>query len=193
MISLNARVSAVCLVVGSVATLVLSMAPQLVALRFIALMTCTVGAWAFADEMGIGKPLNRAGLVAFAFAVVAKILVLLDVGNSDVAGGRLLYALMLLLALLLWSMAFLHRDGPLKVAGAIGASATIMSIVALVAGHIFVGVGAFWGIGSLYGQFDAARTGTPQIMSLIEIIFVAWSAIAGAALWTGKITRSPAQ
>lgn len=190
MVSLNARVSAVSLVVGSVATLALSLTPELVPLRFIALMVCVVGAWAFADEMGIRKPLNRAGFVAFVFAVLAKTMMLLNVDNSEVAGSSLLYAFTLLLALFLWSMAFLHRDGQLKFAGAVGAFATIVSILTLIAGHIFVGVGALWGIGSLYGQLNAVTSGAPQIFTVIEVVFVVWSLVASAALWTGQIKLS---
>lgn len=187
MVSLNARVGAACLVVGAVATLALNLAPTLVPLRFIALMICVVGAWAFADEMGIFKPLNRAGFVAFSFAALARILMLLDLGNSEVAGSSLLYAFMLLLALFLWSIAFLHREGPMKLVGSVGASATLLSLAALIAGHIFVGVGALWGIGSLFNQINAATTGTPQIIAIIEGIFAVWSVIVGAALWAGKI------
>ncbi|MCP3968780.1 MAG: hypothetical protein GY717_00365 [Rhodobacteraceae bacterium] len=192
MASVNARVSAAGLIAGSAATLAVGFAPELVPLSFVALGLWVFGAWGFADEMGVRKPLNRAGLVALVFAAVARILVLLDVGNS-VVSGSLLYAFALLLALLFWSMAFLHRDGRLKIAGAVGASATIIPILALIAGHVFVGVGAYWGIGSLYGGLSSPMTDTPRIITIIEVVLVVWSLIAGTALWTGKIENSPAQ
>lgn len=44
MVSVNARVSAVCLIIGSTASIMLSFAPELVPLRFVALMVCIVGA-----------------------------------------------------------------------------------------------------------------------------------------------------
>ncbi len=192
MVSLNARVGAITLVVGSWATAALVLAPELVPLRFAALMVSTMGASAFADEMGIRKPLNRAGLIAFAFAALAKTLMLLNVGNSEVAGSSLLYAFTLLLALLLWSMAFLHRDGKLKAAGAVGASVTIISISVLIAGHIFVGMGALWGIGSLYGTITSETTDAPKIIMIIEVVYAVWSLFAAMALWTGQIKVSPA-
>lgn len=190
MASLNARVSAISLIVGSVATVALGFAPELVPLRFFAFGISFFGAWGFADEMGLRKPLNRAGLVALGFAGVAKTLELLNLGNSEISGSSLLYAFALLLALLLWSMAFLHRDGQLKVAGAVGASVTIIPILILIAGHIFVGVGALWGIGSLYGGMGESMATTPPIITTIDVVFVIWSMMAGAALWTGQIEMS---
>lgn len=191
MTSLNARVSAVSLIVGSVATLALGFAPELVPLRFVALGVSVLGAWGFADEMGAHKPLNRAGLVALSFAATAKTLHLLGDGNTAASNSLLLYAFALLLALLLWSSAFLHRDGPLRIAGMIGASAAIVPILALIAGHILVGVGSFWGIGALYGELNAPTTDIPRIIMIIEIVFVFWSLIASAALWTGQISGDP--
>ena len=187
MVSLNARVGAVALTVGSAATVALSLAPQLVPLRFVAFGLCVFGAWAFADEMGLRKPLNRAGMVALVFAAGAKSLVLLNVGTSAAAGGSLLYAFSLLLALLLWSLAFLHRDKRLKIVGAIGASVAVLPIVALIAGHVFVGIGALWGIGTLYGATYATNADTPEIISIIELVFLVWSLFAAVALWTGQI------
>lgn len=191
MASLNARVSAVGLIGGSAATFALGFAAELVPLRFVALGLFVLGAWGFADEMGAHKPLNRAGLVALAFATVAKTLLLLD-GSSPAASSNLLYAFALLLALLLWSMAFMHRDGPLKIAGAIGASVTFIPILALIAGHIFVGVGAYWGIGTLYGGLNGVMVADPQIITIIEVVCATWSLVVGAVLWTDQIKTSNA-
>lgn len=191
MASLNARVSAVGLIVGSFAALALAFAPELVPLRLFALGFFVFGAWGFADEMGVHKPLNRAGLVALAFAAVAKTLELLNLGNSVISGSSLLYGFALLFALLLWSMAFLHRDGQLKIAGAIGASVTVTPILVLISGHIFVGVGALWGISTLYGGLNDTLYDPPQIITIIDVVIAIWSLIAGAVLWTGQIEMSP--
>lgn len=192
MASLNARVSAIGLIAGSAATVALGFAPELVPLRFVALGIFVFGAWGFADEMRMHKPLNRAGLVAIAFATVAKTLLLLD-SSAFAASSSLLYAFALLLALLLWSIAFMHRDGPLKIAGAIGASVTFIPILALIAGHIFVGVGAYWGIGALYDGLNGVMVADPQIVTIIEVVCAAWSLVAGALLWTDHIKTSNAR
>lgn len=190
MASLNARVSAVCLIAGSVATLALALAPELKPLRILALGIFALGAWGFADEMGVRKPLNRAGLVAVAFAVLAKTMVLLEKGDAS-ASGSLLYAFSLLLALLLWSIAFLHRDGGLKVAGAVGASVALIPILGLIAGHIFVGVGVYWGIGTLYDGLSGEMTDTPRIITIVEGVCFVWCIVASTALWTGQIETRP--
>lgn len=191
MTSLNARVSAVGLIGGSAATLALGFAPELVPLRFVALGLFVLGAWGFADEMGVHKPLNRAGLVALAFAAVAKTLSLLD-GSTLAASGSLLYAFALLLALLCWSTAFMHRKGSIKIAGAIGASVTFIPILILIAGHIFVGVGAYWGIGALYDGLNGTMVADPQIITIIEVVCATWSLVAAAILWTDQIKPSSA-
>lgn len=191
MASLNARVSAVSLIVGSVATLALGFAPELVPLRFVALGISVLGAWGFADEMGIYKPLNRAGLVALAFAALAKTLLLIEDSNPVSSSSLLLYAFALLLAVLLWSLALLHRDGQLKMAGAVGASTAMVPILALIAGHIFVGAGSLWGIGALYGELNGPTAAMPQINMVIEVVFAIWSLIASAALLTGRIGGDP--
>lgn len=190
MASLNARVSAVNLSIGSIATLALSFAPELVPLRFIALGLCLSGAWGLADEMGAQKPLNRAGLVAFGFAGIAQTLILLGASSAVIPTSSLLYAFGLLSAMLLWSIAFLHRDGALKLAGLVGASVTLVPIVALIAGHIFVAVAGVWGIGTLYEGLNGAATDVPRIRTIIDVVFVFWGLMAAAVLWTGQIKPS---
>lgn len=191
MTSLNARTGAIALILGSGGTIALSLAPELIPIRFLALGLSIFGGWAFADEMGLRKPLNRAGMVALSFAAGAKTLVLLDAGTAANAGSSLLYAFSLLLALLLWSIAFLHRDRQMKIVGGVGASAALIPILMLIAGHIFVGVGALWGIGTLYGGANAAMESTPAIITIIELIFLKWCLLAAAALLYGKIGSSP--
>ena len=190
MTTLNARVGAVALVAGSGGTVLLRLVPaDLAPMLVLALGLSALGAWAFADEMGLRKPLNRAGLVAFAFAAMARTMVLLQEPGS---GQRflVLYLFSLLLALLLWSLALLHRDGPLKVAGALGAAGTVLPILLLVAGHLFLGAGAIWGISALYGAATAQPQVSPAIVGVINAIFLAWSLLAAAALWSGRMEAS---
>lgn len=186
MASLNAGFGAIGLVAGSGATVALGLAPELVALRFVALGVFACGAWAFADEMGADKPLNRAGLVCLGFAVVAKILVLLGVDGGGASAG-VLYAFALLFALLFWSIAFLHRGTGLKAIGAVGASMAVVPILILVAGHVFVGFGALWGMGALYSGMEGALADALRIVLIVEIVCAVWSVLAGIALWMGWI------
>ena len=85
---------------------------------------------------------NRAGFVFFAMAIaIAKVQLTPGVAAKLVGRYCLLYAALLLLALLFWSTAFLHRQRTLKAIGAVGVLASIVPIIALVVGGRLLGVG----------------------------------------------------
>lgn len=187
MASLNARVGAVALIIGGAGTVALGFAPvQLAPLQILALAISVFGVWAFADEMGHGKPLNRAGLVAFAFAAASKTVVLIG-GTVSEQQYLILYLFSLMGALFLWSLALLHRDRSLKIAGALGAVSALLPILLLIAGHVFLGVGAVWGISYLYDTSLGGAVATPAIAKVVEGVFMIWSFAAAALLWTGKV------
>jgi hypothetical protein len=72
--SSNARVGAVSLGVGAFIALGLShTALPLAPLRLLTLAVAAFAAWAFCEEMGLRRPLNRAGFVFFAIAVATKV------------------------------------------------------------------------------------------------------------------------
>lgn len=186
--TLNAKVGAVTLAAGAFMTLSLSLieAP-LAPLRVLTLAAAAFAAWAFCDEMGMRKPLNRAGFVFFAIAAMAKAQILLGVAAEFSGRYHLLYAAFLLLAVLFWSVAFLHRQKALKLVGAIGVLATLAPIAAIVVGHIAVGVGAAIGVGAL---LSAAEGGTPSdlgFVTMVERIFGLWGFVAAWLLWWGHI------
>jgi hypothetical protein len=191
--TLNARVGAVTLAVGALMTLLLShVDASLAPLRILTLAIAAFAAWAFCDEMGLRKPLNRAGFVFFAIALAAKVQILLGVATQFVGRYYLLYAAFLLLAVLFWSVAFLHRQRELKVVGAVGLLATLTPIAAIIVGHIVVGLGAVVGVGSL---LSAAEGGTPSDLSFVttaERIFGLWGYVAAWLLWRGHIVNKPA-
>lgn len=187
-ITQNAKVGAIALVAAALSTLALSqvqlpMAP----LRLIALALAVFAAWAFCDEMGIRKPLNRAGFVAFAMAAAAKFQVVLGVAPEFTGRYLLLYAAFLLVALLLWSIAFLHRQRSLKVLGAVGVIATLAPIAALVLGHIAVGAGALLGVNAILASSTGSAPTDQGFIILVERIFAIWSFITAWLLWRGQI------
>ena len=186
--SLNAKVGAVALTVGSLAVVGLGQIPMTLApLNLLALGVLTLGAWAFGDEMGLRKPLNRGGFVVFIAAMFARIHPLLE-PQSPVQGRYfLLYAFALLLAMLLWSVAFLHRQRDVKAAGAVGALVSVAPIVALIAGHLAVGAGAFAGIRALMAATDGAALTDLSSIHTIELIFALWSLTTARFLWRGDI------
>ena len=182
--TLNARVGAVTLAVGAFMTLLLSHVDvSLAPLRILTLAIAAFAAWAFCDEMGLRKPLNRAGFVFFAIALVAKVQILLGVATQFAGRYYLLYAAFLLLAVLFWSVAFLHRQRELKVVGTIGVLATLTPIAAIVAGHIVVGLGAVVGIGSLLSATEGGAPSDLSFVTIVERIFGLWGYVAAWLLW----------
>ena len=185
--SLNAKVGAVALVAGAFLTLLMShFAEPLAPLRLLVLGLMAFAAWSLCDEMGMRKPLNRAGFVFFAIAVAVKVQIVLGVA-ADIAGRyQLLYAAFLLAALLLWSVAFLHRQRTLKVIGAFGVLASLGPIVVLVVGHV-VGAGALLGVGAMLSAAEGSAPADLGFVTLIERIFGLWGYCAGWLLWRGHI------
>lgn len=190
--SLNARVGAITLAVAAFLTLLLShTAVPLAPLRILTLAVAAFAAWAFCDEMGLKKPLNRAGFVFFAIAAVTKVQISLGMGAQFIGRYYLLYAAFLLLAVLFWSVALLHRQRELKIIGAVGLLATVGPIVAIVVGHIVVGVGAAIGVGSLLSATDGSTPSDLSFVTLVERIFGLWGYVVAWLLWRGHIVDKP--
>jgi hypothetical protein len=92
---------------------------------------------------------------------------------------------------LLWSVAFLHRERSLKVVGAAGLLASLAPIVMLVAGHLGLGAGAVLSIGALLSATSGTATGDLGFVTLVERIFGLWGYVAAWFLWRGHIRFSP--
>lgn len=185
--SLNARVGAVALALCAFLTLLLShFAASLAPLRLLCLALSAFAAWCFCDEMGLRKPLNRAGFVLFAIATLAKVQVICGVAPEFAGRYYLLSSSFALLALLFWSVAFLHRQRPLKIVGAVGAVAAVAPIVALVVGHLVVGVGAALGLQALLAGHGSTPTDY-TFVKLVERLFGLWAYAAAWFLWRGHI------
>ena len=190
-VTLNARVGAVALAVGALMTLALShTAMALAPLRILALAVAAFAAWAFSDEMGLRKPLNRAALVFFAIAAFTKVQIALGVDASVLGRYLLLYAGFLLLAVLCWSLAFLHRQRELKLAGAVGLLATAAPIAAIVVGHVAVGMGAAFGVGGLLAAAQGDVMADTGFVTIVERIFGLWAYLAAWFLWRGHIVAT---
>lgn len=188
--TLNAKVGAVTLAIGAFMTLLLShTSVSLAPLRIVTLAIAAFAVWSFSDEMGIRKPLNRAGFVFFVIAAITKMQVALGVEQHLVGRYLLLYSASLLLAVLFWSAAFLHRQRELKVIGAVGLLATAAPIVTIVVGHLVVGVGASLGVSSLLAATQGATPSDTSFVTMVERIFGLWGYIAAWLLWRGHIAN----
>lgn len=190
--SLNAKVGAIALAAAAFTTLLLShFSEPLAPLRLLSLVVAAFAAWSFCDEMGMRKPLNRAGFVFFAIAVAAKVQITLGLATQFVGRYYLLYAAFLLAAVLFWSLAFLHRQRTLKVVGAVSLVASVAPLVAIVLGHIAVGFGAALGVGGLLSAAGGAAPSDLSFVTLVERMFGLWSYGAAWLLWRGHV-QAPA-
>ena len=192
-ISRNAKVGSVALAAAAFLTLLLShFSASLAPLRLLTVAIGTFAVWAFCDEMGMHKPLNRAGFVAFAIAVAAKVQVTVGVGADVLGRYYLLYVAFLLVALLFWSVAFLHRQKALKVLGAVGVVASLSPIVALIAGHIALGVGAVLGVDAILSATSGSVPTNLGFVTFVERMFGLWGYLAAWLLWRGHVRGAPA-
>lgn len=189
-VPLNARVSAVCILLGSVLLHVLNQTNTgLVPLRLVTLLILVMGAWAFSDEMGLRKPLNRAGFVVFMMSIVALGVTVLEPSMNNVGKYYLLYSFALLFSMLIWSMAFMHRKRDVQVMGKIGVLAAVVPIAALIVGHVSVAAGAYIGVDSLLSMTGGADILNSIPVKAIEATFILWALATAIMLWKGKLSQ----
>jgi len=192
-VSANARIAAVALGAAAFMTLLLThVSAPLAPLRLLTLALAAFATWAFCDEMRMRKPLNRAAFVFFAIAAIAKVQIALGLTTEFAGRYYLLYAAFLLTSVLLWSVAFLHRQRALKLVGALGVIATAFPIGAIVVGHLVVGVGAAIGVSALLAATDGSAPSDLGFVTLVERIFGLWAYVAAWLLWRGYVAASPA-
>jgi len=186
--TLNARVGAITFFVAAFMTLVLShFSEPLAPLRLLTLAVAAFAAWAFCDEMGLKAPLNRGGFVFFAIAIATKVLIILGLSEQFIGRYYLLYSAFLLLAVLFWSVAFLHRQRTLKIIGVVGVFASLLPIIVILLGHMVIGIGTFLGIDALLSATSGGTLNDLGFVTTIERTFGLWAYVAGWLLWKGHI------
>lgn len=189
--TLNAKAAAVSLALSAFMLLLLShFSVPLTPLRLLTLAFSSFGVWAFCDEMGLRKPLNRAGATFFAIAMFTKVQIVLGLSETVVGRYYLLYTAFLCMAVLLWSVAFLHREPTLKKVGAVGLIASLLPIAAIIIGHIVIGAGAFFGVESLLSAAEHGASPDLAFVTWVERIFGLWAYVAAWLLWRGHIRAS---
>lgn len=190
-VQLNAKVAAVCILLGAVLLHFFNQTnTELVPLRIVTILILVMGAWAFCDEMGLRKPLNRAGLIVFMVSVIALAVTILEPSSNNIGTYYLLYSFTLLFAILIWSMAFMHRKRKIKTIGKIGVLAAAVPIVALIVGHLSVAVGAFIGVDSLLSMSGGHEILRSVSVKAIEATFILWSFATAFMLWSGKLSQA---
>ena len=187
-ISLNARAGALALAVCTPLNLILHMVgPSVGPLSYLAWLGLSFGIWCFCEEMGAGRPLNRAGLVLFAAAFCADTLSVLSVDPFVIARSHLLYAFALLGALVFWSVALMHRTEFARAVGAAGAAVGVGFIVLLIAAHLLLGAATIVGFSQLFRSLDGRGGPALDSLAVIDCVFCVWSLLTSALLWTARL------
>jgi hypothetical protein len=188
--TLNAQVGAIALAVASFAILAMShVTVPLSPLRLFVLALALIAVWAFCDEMGVGKPLNRAGFVFFAIAVGARLQAIVGVPAEVLPRYHLLYSAFMLAAILLWSVAFLHRKRIVKIVGAFGLASAFTALSGIVMGHIALSAGVVVGVSAVLSA--AAGAADNMLVCLVDRVFGLWGYVTAWLLWRGHVA-SPA-
>lgn len=186
--STNARIAAIALAVSALATIILThTAEALSPLRILNLALTTFAAWALCDEMGLHKPLNRAGFVCFSFSIGSRFGAILGVASGMDGRYLLAYSALLMASMLFWSIAFLHRPTIPKTLAAIGVGASLATILVVIVGHLVIGVAALVGLQSLLGASGGAASTDLTFVHFVDRLFAAWSGAAAWLLWRGSI------
>ena len=180
-ISLNTRAGALALVVFAPLNLLLHLqGPRLGPLGYVAWLGLSFGILCFCEEMGAGRPLNRAGLVLFSAAFCADTLAMLSIDPIVIARSYLLYAFALLGALM-------HRTQFARAVGSAGAAVGGGAIVLLVAAHLLLGATTILGFTQLFRALGEPSASPLAALAIIDSVFCGWCLLTSALLWTARL------
>ena len=96
----------------------------------------------------------------------------------------------LLLAVLVWSVAFVRRQPDLRRLGLLGAGASLLPLALIVVGHLLVGLGAWTGASGLLALTEGGAALGTSPMNVIEAVFVVFCLLAAGFLWRGRMDAS---
>jgi hypothetical protein len=151
-------------------------------LAFACWLGLSFGVLCLADELGAAKPLNRAGLVLFAAAFVARALMALSVNPLLTARAQLLYAFAVMGALLSWSVALLHRRAAARAVGAVGAVVAGGGLAAILAAHLLVGGVTIFGFSALFLALANPTLDASGALATVDAILGFWALFAAALM-----------
>jgi len=190
-VSRNARVGAVGLVVGAMLQVIASVLTALATpWAYAGWLVFCFGALCLCEELGVARPLNRGGLVLLGASLCARtILLVLPIGETAVR-AELAYAFTGIGAVLLWSVALMHREHQIKGAGLLGSALSGGTLMLLLAGHLAAGGASFFGFSELFAAINRPEAAGSRAMISIAAVIGAWSLIVAGLLSTTALNRT---
>lgn len=150
--------------------------PQLIPLRILAAIMMMSGYWGVLQLMGLSRPLNRLAGVFALYGAMGQGVWLLSPEAPQSFG--VLYVFGLLSAMLITSIAAVHRQNALRTAGFVGMAAVGTPLAFIIGGHLLLGgfgvLGLSMGVSGISGE-------SLRIWP-VEVVFLVWAVFAGGFL-----------
>jgi hypothetical protein len=179
----NARFGVIALLLGALGISTTIWIDGAVPMQLLSCGALLFGQLAYGQDAGFEKPLTKLVLVALGFAVIGFVMLILD----DNAKAGLLFVFATFLSILFWAVAMLHRPGPARATGKVGAVAGGVSLALLIGGHVFVGLGAAMGLGVLRSVASAEVTDVLRLVQITCVGLAIWSVVQAWILFTGLL------
>lgn len=188
----NARIGAVALAIfaplhGVVGLFGAMFAP----LGFMCWLGVSFGVLCLSDELGAAKPLNRAGLILFGTAFCARLLMTLASEPMLHVRAEIAFAFATLGALLLWSVALMHRPHAPRTVGLFGLAVSGSTLALILSAHLLMGSVTIWGFGTLFAALADPALDTGTALATINAIVALWALIMSGMLWTRNLRSAP--
>ncbi|SDC04282.1 hypothetical protein SAMN05444678_101202 [Sphingomonas sp. YR710] len=179
----NARTGAIALAIFAPAHCLAGLAGAIFApAAFACWLGISFGILCLCDELGAAKPLNRAGLVLFGAAFSARLLMVVTVEPATHVRAELIFAFATMGALLLWSVALMHRPRAPRTVGIFGTAIAGSTLALILSAHLLMGSATIWGFGTLFAALSTPTIDTRGAMAVINAILSLWGLVTAGLL-----------
>lgn len=193
-VSVNARLGAFALLIGSSVQLIASIAAAMSApWAYAGWLIFAFGAMCFCQELGPARPLNRAGLILLAATVCFRSFLVLELSATLSARAKLAFVLAGFGAMLFWSVALMHRTERAHTVGVFGLSIAGGGIVLLLSAHLALGIAGIAGFVKLFDAVHQPDADYSQALVSISILLSLWSLAVAWLLLTTLLQSSSDQ
>lgn len=158
----NARFGVIALLLGALGISTTIWIDGAVPMQLLSSGTLLFGQLAYGQDAGFEKPLTKLVLVALGLAVIGFVMLMLD----DNAKAGLLFVFATFLSILFWAVAMLHRPGPARATGKVGAA---------------------MGLGVLRSVASAEVTDVLRLVQITCVGLAIWSVVQAWILFTGLL------